>query len=706
MIGRTVSRYRIVEQIGEGGMGVVYRAEDSRLRRTVALKFLRARALEDEGLKVRFVREAQAAAALDHENICTIYEIDEVEGRLFIAMAFVEGASLKDVLRRGPLPVQRASVLARQIAAGLVAAHERGVVHRDIKPGNIMVTTGDRVKITDFGLARVGLGTDITVTSGAVGTPAYMSPEQLRRGPVDGRTDVWSWGVTFHEMLSGRVPFEGQHPAEMIYAIVNDPPRPLPVSVPPAIVRIVERALAKVPDQRYASASELLAEMIEPEHALRTGPRPPSLERPSIAVLPFADMSASGDQEYFCDGIAEEIINDLAQVDGVRVVSRTSSFAYKGRAEDMRRIGRDLGVGTVLEGSVRKAGERLRITAQLVDVADGCHVWSAQYDRKLADVFAVQEEIASAIVGALRLRLSDRARTELARPPARDFAAYDLYLRGRERFYRTRRANVDAALELFRRATEHDAGYARAWAGISDCHAYLYMYFDPRPAHLEAALDASERALALDPDSAEAHAARGFAVSLDRRFPEAESEFRAAIRLNPSLFEAHYFYARMCVVRGEFDAAARLFEQAARVSPGDYLARSLLAMSYKKLGRSEESLATYALALRNVERHLEREPDDVRAMYLKTQALVELGRVDEGLALADRIRASADEDPYTMYGLACAYARGGRIDDALDCLVSSVHSGFAQRDWARHDPDLDSVRDYPRFVALMADRDP
>jgi serine/threonine protein kinase/tetratricopeptide (TPR) repeat protein len=707
LIGTTVAHYRILEKIGEGGMGVVYRAEDLTLRRQVALKFLAADALGREDQCRRFLHEAQAAAALDHPNICPIYAIEELEEQVFIAMALAEGHNLKHRLTAGPLPIPEATHIALQIARGLEAAHAQGIIHRDVKSANIMVTERGHARITDFGLAKLP-GIEQSDPTVMLGTPGYMSPEQVRAQPLDLRTDIWSWGVVCYEMLAGRRPFRGDHPLAVAHAILHDQPEP-PSSLNPAVPRfwdrIVARALEKSREERFPDMGHAVG-FLERGEAPSTSAvrrrRPPPRSQPSIAVLPFLDLSPERDQEYFCDGIAEEILNGLTRIGGLRTASRTSAFAFKGQREDVRSIGSWLGVETVLEGSVRKAGRRLRITAQLIDAQEGYHLWSDSFDRELSDVFAIQEEIAQRIVQALRLELTESEQHALARTPTHDVEAYQLYLRGRQFFYRTRRQDLEYAIEMFERAAGRDPEYARAHAGTADCYSYLFSYFGGHPEDLERARASSARALELGPDLAEAHAARGLALSLSEELAEAEKEFEAALLLDPRLYEAHYFYGRTCLMQGKWEQAARLFEEASRVKPEDVQSIVLLGLTYRKLGLQSRAEAAYRAGIERARRHLELNPDDARVLYLIAQSHVELGEKDEGLEWGRRARALGPEDPYVLYGITCLFTRIGEVEEAASQFEQAVGAGFRNRRWIEMDPDLDPIRDHPRYRAAMA----
>jgi adenylate cyclase len=427
---------------------------------------------------------------------------------------------------------------------------------------------------------------------------------------------------------------------------------------------------------------------------------------PSIAILSFCDMSSEKDQEYFCDGMAEEIINHLTRVKGLQVAARTSSFAFKGKSEDVRTIGRSLGVATVLEGSVRKAGGQLRITAQLINVDDGYHLWTGRFDRRLEDLFAIQDEISRSIAETLKVTLSPDEEDALGRAPTADLRAYDYYLRGKQFYYQYKRKGIEFASRMFAQAIDLDPGYALAYAGISDCWAFLYLYAGSHELHREQADAASRKAVELDPQSAEAHASRGVALSLQGAYHQAESAFETAILLGPRLFESYYFYARVAFVSGKPEKAIELYEQASRVHPQDYQPPLLVAQIYADLGRPEEAEIARRRGVQAAEARLKLNPDDARALYMGANGLVALGDVERGLEWADQALELDPHDPMLLYNVACIQSLAGRIDQAIDSLERSVKSGLTEKRWLERDSNLDPLRHHPRYQALLDQLEP
>jgi adenylate cyclase len=432
-----------------------------------------------------------------------------------------------------------------------------------------------------------------------------------------------------------------------------------------------------------------------------THPQMPSAPEKSIAVLAFVNMSNDPENEFFSDGIAEEIINALTKIKALRVASRTSSFAFKGKSEDIGEVGRKLKVNTVLEGSVRKAGNRLRVTAQLINAADGYHLWSERYDRQLEDVFEIQDQISENIVRALRVVLGEDEKRAIEKTPTENVQAYEYYLRGRQAQHQMRRSAMQYARRMFDRAIEIDPNFVRAHAGIADCCSFLYMYWDASNANLEEANISSKKALELDAESAEAHTSRALALTLRRQYDGARQEFEAALRLNPMLYEAHYFYGRACFAEGKSEEAISHYRNAWRVRPEDYQAIYLSAEVLVKLGRRDEALEASRQGVKLADAHLELNPDDARAWYLSSAALMRLDQPDQALERARRASMIDPEDPAVLYNVGCTYALAGKAEEAIDHLDRAVQNGFGQREWVENDSDWDSIRDEPGFQAIL-----
>ncbi|MCA9289837.1 MAG: protein kinase [Phycisphaerales bacterium] len=708
-----IGEYRIERVLGYGGMGVVYRAHDPRLGRTVAIKILRPERTTDE-LRRRFHREARAAAQLTHPNIATVHELGETDDGCFIAMEFIDGLTLREVLlREGRLAPVRALDIAIQILEGLCVAHAHNIVHRDLKPQNIAFTADGRVKILDFGLAKIleapsgdessgaGPTTELTVEHRVMGTVGYMSPEQARGRPVDARSDLFSFGVLVYEMVTAAVPFPGSSATDVLSAIIRDapvPPRKKNPDVPVRLDRLIGRCLEKEAGARPQTARDLLSEVRELREALT---RESAEELPSIAVLPFANMSADPENEYLADGIAGEIINALSKIQALRVVSRTSSFAFKGRHEDIRKIGEQLGVRSVLEGTVQKAGKRLRIMAHLVNVDNGYQLWSDRFDRDVEDIFAIQDEIADSITRAMRIVLTEQEKRAIEKVPTENVKAYDFYLRGRQFFYQFRRKGWEFAQPMFKRAIEIDPGFALAYAAVADCCSMLHLFSEASESLVAEADEASRRALELDPELAEAHVARAVAQNLRGDFEEARRQFTEAIRLDPRLYDAYHFFARACFSRGLMDEAADLFEKSWQVRPEDYFAPMQLAAIHRQAGREADASRMTETGLAVVRRRLELNPDDARAMCFGAIAHSELGDRPKAIEWTRRASAMDPEDPLLLYNIGCVYTLLGETESAIDCLESAVDNGMGQRGWFTNDPDLEPIRGHPRFQALL-----
>jgi serine/threonine protein kinase/Flp pilus assembly protein TadD len=709
LIGQTISHYRIQAKLGEGGMGAVYRAQDLSLGRDVALKFLPADMAADPQARKRLLKEAQAASRLNHPNIATIYEVNESESAPFISMEFVAGLTLKQFLQRGVIAPAQFLSIAREIAEGLQEAHRAGVYHRDIKPGNIMLDSRSHVKILDFGLATLArheraLGeteetfvTRSSTQSTTGGTVPYMSPEQLRGEPADGRSDIFSFGVLVYECLTGRLPFRGETSIDVLHAILRDPHKPLRALLPdisPEWEHLVNRCLEKSASQRYASMDEVL-------EALHGVAAPVLRPEKSVAVLYFANLSGDKEDEYFRDGMTEDVLTELSKIKGLHLFPRSAMLAFRDKSLPANQIGQQLGAAYVLDGSIRRAGNRLRITAQLAETRTGHSIWAERYDRELRDVFAIQDEIARNIARALRVMLTEKEKREIEKIPTSEVQAYDYYLRGRQFFYQFRRKGQEFARQMFARAIVIDPGYARAYAGVADCCSFLYMWFDANEDNLREAVAASRRAIELDPESAEAHASRGLAESLSKNYLEAEKEFEAAIRLDPQLFEGYYFYGRSCFAQAQYQRAASLFEKASEVNPDDYQATSLSALCYSAMGQREKEVELQRETVRKIERHLQLHPDDLRAVYLGAAALCSVGERARSLEWAERALAMEPGESSALYNVACVYSLLGEADKSLDCLEQAFRQGYGQVEWIENDPDYLPLRDHPRFRALV-----
>ncbi len=702
--------YSIDRELGKGGMATVYLAQDCKHERLVALKVLHPELAASLGPD-RFLREIKTVARLNHPHILPLHDSGEVEGLLYYVMPYVEGESLRERLDRDEfLPVEEVVGLTRGIASALDYAHRHNIVHRDIKPENVMLYEGEAM-VMDFGIAKAvsSAGAEnLTQTGMMVGTPAYVSPEQAAgETNLDGRSDQYSLACVVYEMLSGQRPFNGPTPQAILAKRFTDTVKPLRSvrsSIPENVERALTKAMSTEVDGRFRTvgmfAQALASTSLTTPTDTQTMPQPVVSSAKSIAVLPFTNMSADAENEYFTDGMAEEIINALSKIQALRVASRTASFAFKGKSEDIAEIGRKLRVSTFLEGSVRKMGNRLRITAQLVNVADGYHLWSERYDREMEDIFAIQDEISQAIVKALRVILSEGEKKQIEKARAVNVQAYDYYLRGRQ-YHQLRRKSLEYARQMFNKAIEIDPEYARAYAGVADCYSLLYTYFDAREFNLRQADKASSKALELEPELAEAHVAKGLAVSLSKRFDEAEEKFETALRLDPKLFEAAYWYARARLAQGEYEDAIKLFERASNLRPEDYQTPGFLAQALTALGRTEEAQAAYRRSAKLIDQHLELNPDDPRACILGAVTHANLHDTERAVKFAERAMVVDPEDPMLLYNVACTYARIGKNEESLIALERAAEKGWGDRNWIEHDSDLEGLRDNPRFKAIV-----
>ena len=708
--GTLAGSYTIDRELGRGGMATVYLAQDTKHERLVALKVLHPDLAASLGPD-RFLREIKLAARLNHPHILPLHDSGDAGGFLYYVMPYVEGESLRERLdREQHLGIDEAVHHGRAIASALDYAHRQGIVHRDIKPENVMLYEGEAM-VMDFGLAKAlsAAGSEtLTQTGMMIGTPAYVSPEQAAgETNLDGKSDQYSLACVVYEMLTGERPFSGGTPQATMAKRFSELPkavRQIRSTVPESVEKAITRAMSIEASGRYATAAQFgqaLASgtLVTPTDTASL-PQAAMSAAKSVAVLPFANLSADPENEYFTDGMADEIISALTKIQSLRVTSRTSSFVFKGKSEDIGEIGRKLKVSTVLEGSVRKMGNRLRITAQLVNVADSSNLWSEKYDREIEDIFAIQDDISQAIVKALRVILTEGEKKQIEKSRTENVQAYDYYLRGRQYVNQLRRKSLEYARQMFNKAIEIDRDYARAYAGVADSCSMLYTYFDARDFNLRQADIASHKALELEPELAEAHVARGLAVSLSKRFEEAEQEFETAMRLDPKLFEAPYWYGRALQSAGRFQEAVKMFERASALRPEDYQAPGFAAQAYGSLGMVAERDAGLRRALKLMEDRLELNPDDARAANLAAAFLARLGDLAKAVEYADRSLAIDPEDPMLLYNVACTYVALNRQEDALNCLERAVDKGFGHKEWIDHDPDLDPLRENMRFQAL------
>lgn len=698
--------YSIDGEIGRGGMATVYSARDLRHNRRVAVKVMSPEIAASLGT-ARFLSEITTAAGLSHPNIVPLHDSGEHNGVVYYVMPHIEGETLRERMHREvKIGVAEAARIITRIAAALDFAHRRGIVHRDIKPENIMLVE-DEPLVLDFGIAKAitaAAGTALTQTGVSLGTPAYLSPEQASgETNIDGRSDQYSLACTFYEMVAGSAPFTAATPQRVIAMRFTQRPdlQASEPSVGTTVAKAVEKAMSLDPPDRFATVSDFAKALVE---GLPSSPTVEDEARQSIAVLPFSNMSADPENEFFADGIAEEIINAMTKIQALDVVSRGSAFAFKQRNEDVSEIGKKLNVRTVLEGSVRRAGNRLRITAQLIDVTTRNYLWSERYDREMADVFEIQDEISTNIVNALKLVLTPHEEAALKKVPTQSVRAYEYYLRGRQLFHQRRGVTLDAAEDMYRRAIALDPNYALAYAGLADCSVFRAQDQGGGEEAIAQADAASKRALELDPHSAEAHSARGLTLGHQHKFEEASAEFEEAMRLDPTFYEAPYFFGRLLQSQGKLEEAAKMYERAVSIRPDEYQTLSYLAMAFQSLGDVERTNAASDRMVKAAERAIALNPGDARALYLGAINLERLGQHERAEDWAARALRLDPSHPVMLYNLACFHSVAGRVDIAIDMVERALDVGFLHKEWYLTDSDLANIRDLPRFRAAIEEK--
>ncbi len=732
MIGKKISHYQIVEKLGEGGMGVVYKARDTKLDRFVALKFLQTILPATTQDTVRFFHEAKAASSVDHPNICTVYDFDETpEGQTFIVMAYYEGKTLKERLGEGPLPPAEAVTIAMAIADGLAAAHHKGIVHRDIKSSNVLLTETGQVKIMDFGLAKLRGQPQITNKGTPLGTVAYMSPEQARGEEVDHRTDIWSLGVVLYEMLTGVLPFRSEYDQAMIYSILHEEPVPvgeLNPAIGQGFTRIISRALSKDPAERYQSIPALRTDLTsagDGSAGVQSGDIPAVK---TLAVLPFENIGSEKDDEYFSDGLTDETITSLSKIKSLRVISRSSVMRYRGSSMSTRQIASELGVRYLLEGSVRRHGDTVRITSQLIDAEADTHLWAEKYTGTMKDIFAIQEQVSGEIASALRVHFSDGTIEDIRRRATENSEAYENYLRGRYHWNKRSEEALRTGIKYFKKAIEIDPIYALAHAGLADSYNMLgFWNMMPPKEAFSLSVAAANKSLELNDNLVEGYTSLAYGQLYTWRWEDSEMSFKRAIDTCSTYAVAHQWYGNFLLVRNRLEESRREFQKAQELDPLSLIINAANAWVDMVTGKNQE-------AVRSLRKTLDLDGDFVPALEFIGKSYEQLGLFDEAishlakghsleptpgnyanlghaLALAGQTgKAEAilqellhpSTDRYVSpYSIAELFVGLGRRDEAFHWLDAAVRAGSRGVAFLRVEPRLKPLHDDPRYTKLL-----
>lgn len=736
---KTIGRYEICSHLGAGGMGEVYLANDTKLDRKVALKILPqdvlgAKSTASTDRVRRFMQEAKAASALNHPNILTIYEIDEIDSEHFIATEFVDGYTLRERIRMGTLEPRDALEIGIQIASALCATHAVGIIHRDIKPDNIMLRRDGIIKVLDFGLAKLSPGRQASVETDSMaptqhlfktevgmvlGTAQYMSPEQARGIEVDARTDIWSLGCVLYEMIAGQQPFHASTSADVMSGILSREPNSLLPFLPEGpreYDRIVSRALRKDREERYQSIKDLLIDLKDLKREIETqcyktstssaaatiSSEVSGVPEKSIAVLYFESMNRGEESDYFCAGITEDIITDLSKIKELKVVSRADVFPFRNKEVNTRQVGEALRVNYILEGSVRTAGDRIRINAQLINVRDGYHLWAERFDRQVEDIFDLQNEVSQKIVDALKISLTDSERELLTQKPTDDLRAYDFYMRGRELLYLKGRRNTESAIRMFENALTIDPNFASSYAGLAEAYSAMYEWYDGNSTWLSKAIEMNQKALALEPTSLDAQFGIAMVYFHHRRFAESQRTIEAILKENSEFYSGYLRLGMIAELSSDLEGALKHYHRAAKLKPYDEDSWRNLAAAHRKLGNIDAANQAMLKVIEITSRKLEASLDDIIVMSCLAEAYARFGSREEANATLRRVLEFEPNDGLAVYNCACAYALLGEKPSALVLLRRAYDSGFRTVGHrAKNDSAFDLLRGDAEFQQLV-----